>query len=292
MFTAFRFARIYLLVRFPGVGRDCDILTGMNKPPRNRLFLIGLLLLHPNAETLAAGGELKVLSAIGMQQVILDLGPKFERATGLKLDVTFHSGASILKRVERGEKADVLLIPRSALDRLAETGKLVAGAPTDLAASVVGVAVRKGSAKPDIASPEAFKRAMLAAKTIACTSPETGGSSALHVAKVFERLGIANSVKLKLVLSGGGSGQTGPPGESVATGKAEIAVHQMQELLVVPGIEIVGPLPGALQETFLFSAAVVAGSKDLAGAKALIEFLATPAAKAVIKAKGMEPAAQ
>ncbi len=259
------------------------------------LLLMGLLLLSPYAyvaaldrDTLAAGVEVRVLSAIGMRQVVLDLGPRFERATGHKLNVTFHSGASILKRVEGGETADVVMIPRSGIDRLADTGKLVAGSVTDLATSLVGVAVRKDAPKPDISSPEAFKRAMLAAKTIACTAPATGGSSALHVAKVFEQLGIGESVKSKLVFSG--ASQTEAPGELVATGKAEIAIHQMQELMAVPGIEIVGPLPVHLQETFLFSAGVLISAKDVKVAKVLIEFLSTPEAKAVIKAKGMAPA--
>jgi molybdate transport system substrate-binding protein len=241
-------------------------------------------------DTLAAGAEVRVLSAVGMRQVILDIRPKFERVTGHRLTISFDSGAAILKRLEGGETADVVMIPRSGIDRLAGEGKLLAGSAIDLAVSRVGVAVRKGSPKPDISSPEAFKRAMLAAKTIACPDPALGGSSGVHIAKVFERLGIADALKSKLLFVSTPDQATTMPGHLVAIGRAEIALHQMQELMAVPGIEIVGPLPGDLQGTFLFSAAVMVRARDVKAAKALVEFLGAPEAKAVIKAKGMDPA--
>ena len=152
------------------------------------------------------------------------------------------------------------------------------------------MAVRKGAPKPDISTAEAFTRAMLRAKAIACPDPALGGSSGVHIAKVFERLGISEAVKRKLVLVSTPEQAQTMPGYVVAKGKAEIALHQMQELLAVPGIEIVGPLPVDLQETFVFSAAIMTGANDVKAARALIEFLGTPEARAVIKAKGMEPA--
>jgi molybdate transport system substrate-binding protein len=224
-----------------------------------------------------------------MRQVMLDLGPKFERATGLRLKVSFDSGGVILKRLERGETADVVMINRSAIERLTGAGRVAQGSVTDLATSIVGVAVRKGAPKPDISSPEAFKRAMLGAKTIACPDPALGGSSGVHIAKVFERLGISEAVKPKLVFVSTPEQAQTMPGHVVAEGKAEIALHQMQELIAVPSIEIVGPLPGDLQDTFVFSAAVMTDANDVKAAKALIEFLRTPEARAVIKTKGMEP---
>ena len=240
--------------------------------------------------TFATGAEVRVLSAVGMRQVMLDLGPKFERATGHKLKVSFDSGGVILKRFERGESADVVMINRSGIEGLAEAGRVVQGSVTDLATSKVGVAVRKGAPKPDISTPEAFKLAMLKAKTIACPDPALGGSSGVHIAKIFERLGISEAVRPKLVfVNTPGQAQT-MPGHLVAKGKVEIALHQMQELMAVPGIDIIGPLPGDLQETFVFSAAIMTGANDVKAAKALIEFLRTPEARAVIKAKGMEPA--
>jgi molybdate transport system substrate-binding protein len=156
--------------------------------------------------------------------------------------------------------------------------------------SRVGVAVRKGTSKPDISTPEAFRRAMLEAKTIACPDPALGGSSGVHIAKVFEQLGISEAVKPKLVYVSTPEQAQTMPGHVVAEGKAGIALHQMQELMAVPGIEIVGPLPGDLQETFVFSAAIMTDANDVKAAKALVDFLRTPEARAVIKAKGMEPA--
>jgi molybdate transport system substrate-binding protein len=202
--------------------------------------------------TLATNAEVRLLSAVGMRQVISDLGPKFERATGHRLNVSFDSGAVILKRLEGGEHTDVVMLPRSGIDRLAGEGKLVAGTAADLATSRVGVAVRKYSPKPDISTPEAFKRAMLAAKTIVCPDPALGGSSGVHIAKVFERLGIAEAVEPKLVFVSTPDQEATMPGHLVARGEAEVALHQVQELLAVPGVEVVGPLPGDLQGTFLF----------------------------------------
>ena len=243
----------------------------------------------PRRHTFAAGAEVRVLSAAGMRQVLLDLGPKFERATGHRLKVSFDSGGVILKRLEHGEAADVVMINRSGIERLSGAGRLVQGSVTDLATSVVGVAVRKGAPKPDISTPEAFRRAMLGAKAIACPDPALGGSSGVHVAKVFERLGISEAVKPKLVFVSTPEQAQTMPGHVVAEGKAEIALHQMHELMAVPGIEIVGPLPGDLQETFVFSAVIMTNANDVKAAKALIDFLRTPEARAVIEAKGMEP---
>ena len=261
------------------------------------VVLTGLTILLPFADlgvprghTFAVGVEVRMLSAVGMRQAMIDLGPKFERATGHRLKVSFDSGGMILKRLEHRGAADVVIINRSGLDRLSREGRLVPGSVTDLATSIVGVAVRKGARKPDISTPEAFRRAMLSAKTIACPDPALGGSSGVHIAKVFERLGIAELVKPNLVLARTPEQEHTMPGHVLAEGKAEIALHQMQELLAVPGIEIVGPLPGELQETFVFSAGIMSDATDVKAARTLIEFLRTPEARAVIKAKGMEPA--
>ena len=244
----------------------------------------------PNRGVLGTTGEVRVLSAVGMRQVMSELGPKFERTTGHRLKVSFDSGGVILKRLEHGEAADVVMINRSGMERLSGAGRLVGGSVRDLATSTVGVAVRKGARKPDISTPEAFKRAMLAAKRIACPDPALGGSSGVHIAKVFERLGIADAVKPKLVLVSTPEQEQTMPGQVLAQGNAEIALHQMQELIAVPGIEIVGPLPDDLRETFIFSAGIMTDATDVKAARALIEFLRTPEARAVIKAKGMEPA--
>jgi molybdate transport system substrate-binding protein len=171
-----------------------------------------------NSDTLPAGAEVRVLSAVGMRQVMLDLGPKFERATGHRLTISFDSGGLILKRIEAGETVDVVMISQPVIERLGKAGKLVAGSATVLATSRVGVAVRKGVPKPDISSRAAFKRALLDANTIACPDPALGGSSGVHIAKVFERLGIAEALKSKLVFSSAPGQAATMPGYMVATG--------------------------------------------------------------------------
>jgi len=236
----------------------------------------------------AEAAEVKVLSAIGMQPIMEDLGPKFERATGHKLAITFATLGAVVKRVQDGETADVVVIPRQGIDSFVKDGKATAGNVTVVALSGIGVAVRKGAPKPDISSPETLKRTLLAAKSITYTNPAHGGTSGPHFAKVLDRLGIANEMKPRTVFpkTPGGAAL----GVLVANGEAEIGVQQIQELIPVAGIEIVGPLPGDLQNTVIFAAAIMAGAKDAEASKALVNFLHTPEAAVVIKAKGMEPA--
>ena len=248
----------------------------------------GFMFLLP-VGTAAEAAELKVMSAFGIMAVMEDLGPKFERASGHKLVITFDGFTSIVKRVQDGETADVVVIPRQGIDGFVKSGKAAAGNATVIARSGIGVVVRKGAPKPDISSSEALKRALLTAKSIAYPNPELGGPTGIHFDKALDRLGIGNEMKPKTVFpkTPGGAEVAG----LVANGEAEIGVHQIQELMPVAGIEIVGPLPGDLQNTYVFSAAVMAGAKDGAASKALIDFLRTPEAAAVIKAKGMESAA-
>jgi len=236
----------------------------------------------------AEAAEIKVLSAFGMQSVLEDLGPKFERATGHKLALTFATGGATVKRVQGGEVFDVVITLRQGIETLVKDGKAPAGNVTALASAGISVAVRKGAPKPDISSPDALKRTLLAAKSISYVDPASGGASGIHFAKVLDRLGIANEMKSKTIFP---NPQTpAEVGVLIANGEAEIGVHIIQELIPVAGIDIVGPLPGDLQNTIVFAAAVMASAKDAEAAKALVNSLRTPEAAAVIKAKGMEPA--
>ena len=238
---------------------------------------------------IANAADIKVLSALAMMTVMEDLGPKFERATGHKLALTFATVGGVVKRVQEGETADVVIILRQTIDSFVKDGKAAADNVTVIARSGIGVAVRKGAPKPDISSPEALKRTLLAAKSITYGNPADGGASGIHLAKVFDRLGIANEMKPKTVFPpspGGGLAVGG----LVAKGEAEIGMHQIQDLIRVAGIDIVGPLPGDLQATIVFAAAVMADARDAEVSKRLVDFLRTPEAAAVIKAKGMEPA--
>jgi len=235
----------------------------------------------------ADAAEIKVLSAFGMQSVMEDLGPKFERATGHKLAISFATAGAAVKRVQGGEAADVVIAIRQGIDGLVQNGKVAADNVTVLASAGIFVAIRKGAPKPDISSPDALKRTLLAAKSISYVDPASGGASGIHFAKVLDRLGIANEMKSKTIFPDPKT--PGEVGVLVANGKAEIGVHIIVELISVPGIDLVGPLPGDLQNTIVFSAAIMTGAKDAAAAMALVDFLRTPESAKVIKAKGMEP---
>lgn len=232
---------------------------------------------------------IRVLSAVGMRQVISVLGPEFERATGSKLNISYDSGALIERRIRNGEAADVVLLPRASIDRLLTEGTIRNDSNRDIATSIIGIAIRKDSPKPDISSVEAFKKTLLSANTIACPDPAMGGSSGVYIARLFERLGIAEAIKKKLVLVDTPGQEATMPGYLVAEGKAEIALHQMQELMAVPGIEILGPLPVDVQTTFLFSAAITDNAKNPAAGRSFLRFLLSRKARAVIKARGMKP---
>jgi molybdate transport system substrate-binding protein len=236
----------------------------------------------------AEAAELKVLSAFGMQSVLEDLGPQFERATGHKLAISFATGGATVKRAQEGETADVVIALRQGIDGPVKDGKAMADNVTVLARSGIVVVVRKGAPKPDISSPDALKRTLLAAKSISYVDPASGGASGIHFAKVLDRLGIANEMQAKTVFPNPKT--PAEVGVLVANGEAEIGVHIVQEVMSVAGIEIVGPLPGDLQNTIVFAAAIMASAKDAEASKALVNFLRTPEAAAVIKAKGMEPA--
>jgi molybdate transport system substrate-binding protein len=238
--------------------------------------------------TAAEAAELKVLSALAMRPVMEDLGPKFERASGHKLAITFAGVSAVVKSVQDGETVDIVIIPRQGIDGLVKDGKIAAANVTVIARSSIGVAVRKGAPKPDISSPEALQRTLLAANSITYSDPARGAESGIHVAKVLDRLGIADELKRKTVFPKTAGGEA--VGALVANGEAEIGVQQFPSLIAVPGIEIVGPLPGDLQETFVIAAAVMAGARNAGVSKTLVDFLRTQEAAAVIKAKGMEPA--
>lgn len=234
----------------------------------------------------AHSAELNVISAVGLQSIMEDLKPRFELATGHKLGMVYETLGLALKRVQGGGTADLIALPRQGIDTLVKNGKASASDVTDIARGSMGVAVRKGAAKPDISSTESFKRAMLAAKSINISDPARGGIATPHILKVFERLGISEEMKSKLVYAKvpGAAGV----GREVVTGEAEIALNQLQELAPVAGIEIVGPFPADLQLTTIFSVVIMGDAKNVEAAKALVNFLRTPEAVRVIKAKGLE----
>jgi molybdate transport system substrate-binding protein len=231
--------------------------------------------------------EVTVLSTTAMKTAFEELGPAFERETGYRLKLTFGPSLQLEKRLAEGESADVAIVTNAGAQDLIARGRGRAGSLADLARSYIGVCVAKGASRPDLSSAEAFKAAMLRAESIALSKPVGGGASGAHMAAVFERLGIAAAAKDKSIYGAGGP--AGLVGLIVARGEAEIGIQQMAELMAVPGVDVVGPLPEALQSITQFTAFVPSASPASDGSRALIDFLLKPAAKTVIKAKGLEP---
>ena len=226
--------------------------------------------------------EITVLSSIATREAYLELVPQFERATGHKVTTTWSGTTAIMKQMAAGERYDLVMISSRELDELIRQGKLVAGSRVDLAKSGIGVAVRAGALRPDLSSGEALKRALLAAKTVGYTS----GPSGVYMAGLIERMGIAAELKDKhrSVPSGG------TVGTIVASGDAEIGFQQVSELVHIPGIDYAGPLPPDVQHITVFSAGVQTGATQPDAARALVAFLTTPAAMAVMKKHGLDPA--
>ena len=245
---------------------------------------LGILMLLVQAAASKAA-EIKLLCAIALQQLVENLGPKFEGATNHKLTTTIAPLGQALKRLEDGEVYDVVILPQRGIEGLAKDGKIIASTATAIVVTRIGVAVLKGAPKPDISTSEAFKHSMLAAKSITHGNPAYGGISGVHVVKVFERLGLAEEMKAKSVLLD----KAGLAGVLVANGNAEMVIQPIQELVVVPGIEVVGPLPEELQDTVTYQAAIMPKARQIEALNALVNYLRTPEAIAVIKAMGMEP---
>jgi molybdate transport system substrate-binding protein len=228
----------------------------------------------------AQAAELKLLEGNALNAVMSDLGPQFETATGNKLNTTIGTSAQLRARVDNAEAFDAIILTKALLDQLAAQGK-VANAPQAPIAHVgIGVAIRKGAPKPDISTVDAFKQAMLNAKSIGFVD-NTPTAAALK--QIFAKLGIADQVNPKL------KPLTIQAPDAVANGDVEIAMTQISEILPVAGVDLVGPLPADIQVNTVFAIGVNAAAKNADGAAALTKFLTSPSAAAVIKAKGMEP---
>lgn len=236
--------------------------------------------------TFATAAELKVFSTIGVQAALEELTPKFEKATGHKLTVTWATAAVLVKRIQAGETADVMVLTKQGLDALAKEGKLTQGADAVFSSSGMAMVVKAGAKKPDISTPDALKQTLLNAKSIAYSDPAHGGASGVFFAKLLERLGIADQVKAKT--------QHPPPSGNaavlVASGQAELAVQQEPEVMSVTGVDMVGALPGDTNNITVFGAGTGAGTSQPEAAQALIKFLHSDEAKAVLKARGLKPA--
>ena len=227
----------------------------------------------------AGAAEIKVIASNAVREPYRELVPVFEKATGHKVTIDWGGTVDIVKRISAGEVADLVIIPAARIDDFVKQGKLKDR--IDLARSGVGVAVRAGAPRPDISSPDALKRALLAAKSIVLSS----GPSSLYLPTLFQNMGIADQLKPKIIQIGPGL----PVGETVARGEGEIGFTQMSELMSVKGVDYLGPLPAEVQFTTVFAAGVHAAAPAPDAARALLKFLTTPEAAAALRAHGMEP---
>jgi len=231
----------------------------------------------------ARAADVRVLTAGAMEPVVLEMVPAFEKLTGHKVLVANDTAGRLKTRIGGGEVVDVAIITSRIVDELIGEGKLAEGSRVNLAKVGIGVAVRAGAPLPDIATVESLKHALVTAKSVAYIDPKSGGSSGIYFDGLLERLGIAGDVRPKARLKAGGH-----VAELVASGEADLAVHQISEIVPVKGVTFVGPLPQEVQNYTTYTAGLGAAALDATAARALIETLASPSALPVLKSRGME----
>jgi len=245
-----------------------------------RLFAAAAALLFSMSFIQAA--EVKVLASNGVKAALEELAPVYERQTGNKLSITFGLAAVLKRQIESGEPFDFAILTDAGIDDLAKQGKVDVASRVPIARSGVGIGIKKGAPRADIGTPDALKRALLDAKSISWAKE---GQSGIYFAKLLERMGIAEQMKPKVVPAASGA----EVGKLVVEGKSQYGVILVNELMAVPGVEVLGPLPAELQSYTVFHGAASTSSKNAAAAWALGKFLTVRAARDVFKAKGQEP---
>jgi molybdate transport system substrate-binding protein len=232
----------------------------------------------------APAAEINAFISTAIKSVTDEVLPPFERANGHTIRAAYAPSGALVPRFERGEPVDVFLTDAPALDALIGKGKVI-GPRADLARTGIGIAVKKGAPHPDVSTPDALRRALLAAKSVGHASPAGGSITGGHIMRMFEKLGIADQITPKTKLSMGGPNSR--VSVLVSSGEAEIGLQQASELLDNPDVEVIGMLPSELQQITIYSGGVTTNAKQPDAAKALIAALMTPAAQAIFKAKGL-----
>jgi molybdate transport system substrate-binding protein len=250
----------------------------MRKPTLAAAAIFGVALM---LSLVAEAAELRVIAGGSMTGPLNSLVPEFEKATGHKLVIHFDSTPNLIKQATSGVPFDLGVVPVDVFKDAAAKARFAGGPTTDIARVGYGVAVRAGAAKPDVSTPEALKKTLLDAQSIATIPASAAGA---YVTGVFERLGIAEAMKAKTKAQ---TATTQIPA-AVASGEAELGVF-LVNVLIAPGVELAGSFPAELQQELVFTAAVAADTREADAAKAFISYLTTPTATAVIKAKGMTP---
>jgi len=221
----------------------------------------------------------RVLSTLALKGAVTRLAGQYQAATGITIEADFAPTVGLLPRLRGGDTADVVILTREGLDELAAEGAVVAASMVDLARSYVGIAVRAGAPHPDIATEAAFRASILAARSVAYSRI---GASGIYFADLIARLGMAAEINARATVTSGFTA------ERLITGEADLAVQQISELKQVEGIEVVGPIPLALQTPAVFSAGRMTASEKAAQAEALLRYLASPDVAPVLLETGLE----
>jgi molybdate transport system substrate-binding protein len=236
---------------------------------------------------MASQNNLTIFTTVALKGVLTRIEPEFTKATGFGLAMDYAPAGVVVKWLREGKSADVVVVTPDTFDELVKDGHGATGSARDIASSVVGVAVKAGAPHPDIATPEAFKRALIAAKSVAYTDPSTGAASGVFFMSLAEKFGIADAMKAKAKLGSGG-----PVAEFVASGEAEIAVQQLCEHKLVPGVDVVGALPDEINRRTTFTAGVTARAAAPKEAAALIALLCAPHVQRIMPEHGLTGEAQ
>jgi molybdate transport system substrate-binding protein len=230
--------------------------------------------------------DIKVMSTGAVEPMVKLFAPVFERETGHKANLNFGTAGGLRERLGKGEAADLIILPAAAMEAMDKAGKLVPGTRTDLGRTVTGIAVKDGAPAPDMSTPEAFKQALIKAKGVSFSDPAAGGSSGTYFAGLLQKMGIADEVNRKAVLGKRGY----EVAQAVVDGRAEIGTTFISELLTVPGVRIIGPLPGELYFANTYTAGIPVESRQQDAAKALLRVLTNPQTRDKWVAAGREPA--
>jgi molybdate transport system substrate-binding protein len=262
----------------------------MTRPSARRLIGFVAAVVGGCCSGAVQAADIKVLSAGALRSLMQGLAPDFEKTSGNHLVLDFATAGGVEQRIAAGEAIDVAILTEPRIKTLEGDGKIAKESVALIGRAAIGLVVKKGAPHPDISSVAAFRRTLLLARSVGYTDPASGGTSGIHIAKIFERLGIAGDLKGKLRPISGSAGEPPSVGGAVALGEAEIGIQPISELMGIPGIEIVGSLPAELQSPELvYFAGIPAASAQPAPAKALIDFLAGFEAAPIIKSKGLEP---
>lgn len=231
----------------------------------------------------AGAAELKVLTAGAFKPVVAALAPVFEGQTGHTVRIENDTAGALARRIGNGEAFDVVVLTPAAMELLEQAGRVARGSSVRLARVAIGVAVKQGAPLPAIGSESDFRQALLAARAVAYIDPAAGGSSGIYLTQLFQRMGIAAQIAPKAVLVPGGL-----VAQRLVSGEADLALHQISEILAVPGVTLVGPIPAEVQNYTVYAGGISSNTQEMQAAQAFLNLLAGERAKAVLKDKGME----